>query len=375
MSGRYERKKAKRPLGGKKIALIVLVVLLVLIVAAVIAGIVYYNVMLNKINVVDVPKIVYTTPTTEATENTEETATVETTEETTVATTEPHVASSADYLNILVVGQAARDGEAERFADTMILCTINTYEKTLTMTSLLRDAFVKYPDYTDTNGKPHYGGRVKLTTMYHNGYITTNSTADAMGLMNLTLFTNFGIEVDYDFEIDFEAFVKAVNLLGGIKIELTEAEADYLNKDGKVWQEVEPGVNRLDGDTALAYARMRKAEGDSDSDIKRTSRQRKFMEAVLTKLKGKSLSDLQALANEVLPMITTSMSKSEITEYMLTLLPMLPEMTIENGGNCPANTWGDFVDIYHDGFQHSVLRFDETETKKTMRAITEGEEP
>lgn len=368
MSGRYEKKKQKRPLGWKKVVLITIAVVLLLIVAAVIAIAVYYNSMISKINRVDVPKIVYTTPTTEPTGNTEQTA--ETTEETTVATTEPHVASSADYLNILLVGQAARDGEAERFADTAILCSINTYTKKLTMISLLRDSFVRPPDY-----KGHTFGRIKLTTVYHLGYLYGDGVAGSMELMNLTLYNNFGIEVDYNFEIDFEAFVKVVNMIDGIDIELTEAEANYLNADGKVWQEVKPGINWLDGDTALAYARMRKAEGDSESDIKRTSRQRMFMEAVLAKLKGKSLSDLQALANEILPMITTSMTKSEITEYMLTLLPMLPEMTIENGGNCPAASRGDMVDIYGDGMYHSVLRFDETETKRTMRAITEGEEP
>lgn len=376
MSGRYEKKKQKqkRPLGWKKVVLITIAVVLLLIVAAVIAIAVYYNSMISKINRVDVPKIVYTTPTTEPTGNTEETA--ETTEETTVATTEPHVASSADYLNILIVGQASRDGEAERFADTAILCTLNTYTKTLTMTSLLRDTLVQPPDFMGSDGQNHNFGKIKLTTVYHMGsFYRQGDIAGSMELMNLTLFNNFGIEVDYNFEIDFEAFIKVVNMLGGVKIELTEAEANYLNNDGKVWQEVEPGENWLDGDTALAYARMRKAEGDNESDIVRSERQRKFIEAVLTRLKGKSLSKLQALANEVLPMVTTSMSTSEITEYLLLLLPMLPELEIEKGGTCPANYQGDMVEIYHDGVYHSVLRFDETETKKTMRAITEGEEP
>lgn len=353
-------------------------VILVLIVAALIAGIVYYNTMLNKINRVDVPKIVYTRPTTEATENTEEKELAETTEEATVPTTEPHVASSADYLNILVVGQASRDGEAERFADTAILCTLNTYTKTLTMTSLLRDTLVQPPDFQDSNGKNHNFGKIKLTTVYHMGSFYRNGDiAGSMELMNLTLFKNFGIEVDHNFEIDFEAFVKIVNMLGGVDIELTEAEADYLNDDDKVWQDVEPGVNWLDGDTALSYARMRKADGDNESDIIRTERQRKFIEAMLAKLKTKSLAELQAVANEVLPMVTTSMSNAEITDCLLTLLPMLPELTIERGGTCPVKDsyWGDMVEIYGDGVYHSVLRFDQTATTKAMRAITEGEEP
>ncbi len=367
MHGRFEKKKPKKPLGWKKIVLIVIGVILLLLAALVIACVVYYNSMLNKMNQVTVPKIEYTEAATEAAQTEDQ---AETTEATTVATTEPHVASSADYLNILVVGQAARDGEEERFADTALLFTINTYTKTLTQTSLLRDSFVKPPDY-----RGHTFGRIKLTTVYHLGSLYGDGPAGSMELMNLTLYKNFGIEVDYNFEIDFEAFVKVINLLGGVDIELTEAEAKYLNNDSKVWQTVEPGMNWLDGDTALAYARMRKAEGDSESDIVRTERQRKFVESLVTKMKDMNLSDLQKIANEVLPMITTSMTNSEITQTLLTLLPMLPELTIEKGGTCPASYKGDMVEIYGDGFYHSVLRFDETETKKAMRAITEGEEP
>ena len=370
MGGRYERKRQKKKHGWKKPVLIALTGILVLILAAVIAVVVWYNTALGKIRHVEVPKIIYTQPTTEATWLPAEQTTPDAQQETTVPATEPHVASSADYLNILVVGQAARDGEEERFADTAILFTINTYTKTLTQTSLLRDSFVKPPEY-----RGHPFGWIKLTVVYHMGSYYGDGIAGSMELMNMTLYNNFGIEVDHNFEIDFEAFVKVINMLEGVDIELTEAEAEYLNNDGKVWQTVHPGMNWLDGDTALAYARMRKAEGDGASDIVRTARQRKFVEALIAKLKTMDLSTLRSIANEVLPMITTSMTNAEITETLLTLLPMLPELTIEKGGTCPASYKGDMVEIYGDGFYHSVLRFDETETKKAMRAITEGEEP
>ena len=298
--------------------------------------------------------------------------------ETTVAATEPHVASSADYINILLVGQASREGEAERFADTMILCTVNTYEKTVTLTSLLRDTLVQYPNYTDTNGKSHSGGKIKLTSIYHNGYICTNSTADAMGLMNLTLYKNFGIEVDYDVEIDFDAFIKAINLINGLDVELTAAEAKYLNDfHDRYYYEMKEGKNWLDGSTALAYVRMRKAEGDGESDIKRTSRQRIFMEALLDKVKKLSISDLQNLANEVLPLVTVSMTNSEITDLLMKMLPMLSGLEIKTSGTCPVRakgySWGDMVDIYGDGMIHSVMRFDQDKNVAYMRAITEGE--
>lgn len=375
MSGRYERKKPQKAGGLKKTVLIVVLVIVILIAALVVAAVVYYNSMLKKLNQVQVPTINYADLATEPTETTAAaTEATAATVETTVAATEPHVASSADYINILLVGQASREGEAERFADTMILCTVNTYEKTVTLTSLLRDTLVQYPNYTDTNGKNHSGGKIKLTSIYHNGYICTNSTADAMGLMNLTLYKNFGIEVDYDVEIDFDAFIKAINLVGGLNIELTEAEAKYLNDLGFAAKE---GKNWLDGATALAYVRMRKAEGDGESDIKRTARQRQFMEALLAKVKKMSLSDVQNLANEVLPLVSVSMTNSQITDLLMKMLPMLSGLEIKSSGTCPVRakgySWGDMVDIYGDGMTHSVMLYDKDKNVAYMRAITEGE--
>ena len=375
MRGRYQKPNTWN---WKKTVLVILAVIIGLLAALIIGGVIYYNLMLNKMNQVKVPTFEYTEEATEATQAPTETS--ETTE-TTEATTEPHIPSSADYINFLVVGQAAREGEPEFFADTMLLFTLNTYEKTLTQTSILRDSFVQYPNYTDTAGRAHHGGRIKLTTIYHMGYLCTNSKADAMGLMNLTLYKNFGIEVDHNFEIDFDGFVEIINMLGGVDIELTQAECDWLNRyiyyEGMLSEDekyvLTEGMNHLEGYATLSYARLRKAEGDNESDIKRTSRQQKMVSILLEKIRGLSLPELQNLANKVLPLITTSMDNAQITEYLLNYLPMLPELKLQSGGTCPAESWGDLVDIYGDGMQHSVLRFDENATKKAMRAITEGE--
>ena len=376
MKGRYQKPNAWN---WKKTVLVILAVIIGLLAALIIGVVIYYNLMLNKMNQVKVPTIEYTEEVTETTQP-PVTEMSETTEAPT-ETTEPHVASSADYINFLVVGQAAREGEPEFFADTMLLFTLNTYEKTLTQTSILRDSFVQYPNYTDTAGRAHHGGRIKLTTIYHMGYLCTNSKADAMGLMNLTLYKNFGIEVDHNFEIDFDGFVEIINMLGGIDIELTQAEADYLNVyieyEGRIPDEekyvVSEGMNHLEGYAALTYARLRKAEGDNESDVKRTGRQQKMVSILLDKIRGLSLPELQNLANKVLPLITTSMDNAQITEYLLNYLPMLPELKLQSGGTCPAESWGDLVDIYGDGVLHSVLHFDENATKKAIRAITEGE--
>lgn len=367
MKGRYEKKKEKRSFLLGTTLKVILILLGALSIILVIAGVAYYNSVLNRINHVDVQNIVYSTPETEPENTMVETS--QPTLDTSAPTIESHIPSSEDYINFLVVGQASRDGEAERFADTMILCTVNTYEKTLTMTSLLRDTLVKMPDY-----KGRIGGKIKLTTIYHLGSTYGNGIAGSMELMNQTLYDNFGIEVDHNFEVDFDAFVKVIDMLGGVDIELTEAEANYLNADDFwVYQDVEPGMAHLDGMTTLCYARMRKAEGDGGSDITRTSRQRKLIGTIIERLKTLSITELHSLIDEILPLVATSMDNSEITEMLFTLLPILKDLRIEESGTCPANYHGEMVDIYGNGVYHSVLQFDKEETKKTMRLITEGE--
>ena len=336
----------------------------------------YLNSMFDQVNQVEV--------TVSYTEETE--APTETVEVTEVVTTEPpHVASREDYINILVAGQSSRgpeDKEQARFADSMMLVTINTHEKKMIITSLLRDTLVHPPDY---KGKTF--GNIKLTTVYHLGYVYAgNQIAGSMELMDMTLYKNFGIEVDYNFEIDFKMFETIINRLGGVTIIMDEAEAKYLTKE---MESMMPGVYseayggdfeagypyELDGFSSLAFARMRHAEGDGDSDIKRTSRQQRFVKAVLDKVKTMSLSELQSIANDVLPMVSTSMTSKQMSDLMKQLLPMLPEMSLESGGTCPANYRGEMLDIYKDGFMHSVLKFNVDETKEYMRELTLGEKP
>lgn len=377
--GRFEREKPKT--SKKKTVLIITAVILALLLAIVIGVIAVYYSMINRINKVDVPDVVYTKPTYDLSDTVDVTGATEAVagDETVAQTEPPHVASSEDYINFLVVGQSARPGEDSRLADTMILCTVNTYEKTLTLTSFLRDTLLAVG--TDFNG--HTIGHIKLTTAYHLGGYYTNGDANdkiagSMHLINMVLNRNFGVEVDHNFEVDFNMFIKVIDLMGGVSLELTEAEADYLNAN-VTWFEgasFEPGWAHLDGSTALCYARMRKAAGDSDNDIKRTARQRYLIERVINRLKTKSISDVEAIAKEVLPMVSTSMSNAEITETLVTMLKILPELKLLTGGTCPVEgTYrGDMVDIYGDGMYHSVLTdYSVAQQAKLMRAITEGE--
>lgn len=381
--GRFEQQKQpknqKQPQGkkkkGLKILLIVLAVILALVLVAAGCVLWYINNKFSKMNIVTLPKdtYVYTEETEEPAQQTEQTdATVA---ETTVETEPPKTAATADdIVNILVVGQASRAGEDSHLADSTILLSLNTFTKELTVFSVLRDAFVRPPHYVDTNGKGHDYGRIKFTTVYNLGY-TYGGVVDAMALTNATMRENFGVEVDYNVEISFDSFIRIIDFIGGIDIELTQAEADYLNKDTLyVQRHIEPGVQRLLGMEALSYARMRKAEGDSDSDIKRTERQRKVVSAVLEHFRYKSLSKLNDWLDILLPMVTTTMTPTDVAKLATKVLPIVADLKM-TGETIPISGtgWGDMVDIYENGMIHSVIRFEAPQQKKLIRAITEAE--
>ncbi len=369
--GHFENEKPKKPKKqmkrGKKILLIVVGVILALILAGILTGVMYYKSIINKVTYVEMPTHTTVASTTEALSTLDTTSdATETTEETTVETTIPPM-KPEDILNILVVGQSSRGGEEARMADTTILVSINKYTKTMTLTSFLRDAFVDLPDYAG-----HTCGWNKLTSCYALGY-SWKGTAGAMDMMNICLRDNFGVEVDYNVEVDFDCFITLVDMLGGVGLEITQAEADYLNNDDRfVYGEFQEGWASMTGSDALSYARMRKAEGDSDSDIKRTERQRKLIQALLNNVKSASFSQIQDILNEVLPMITTNIKPEKITDLLFELVPLLPQLSIETG-TCPVATkyWSEERDT-PDGRMY-VLVFDRGEQHRLMRAITEGE--
>lgn len=360
--GRFEEKNRKPRKKARKILVAVLVILVLLAGAAIAWGVHYYNQIFNKMNIVTLDKNLYETYVEETTvpAETTETATVETIP---TETTRPPF-KSEDIVNILVVGQAARAGEEGHLADSTILVTVNTYDGTVRLSSVLRDTLVSLPAY-----KSHSEGENKFNLAYHLGY-SWEGIEGAMAYTNLTMYHNFGVEVDYNVEISFESFTKLVDYMGGVEIELTEAEAKYLNKDDLyVRYDVEPGLQYLDGMAALSYARMRKADGDGDSDIKRTARQQKVIETMFNKVRNLSLKELQGVADTLLPLITTTMTPKDVADLLIKMLPHLSELKFEKGSIPIHKTyWGELQDPYG-----SVLLFYPDQNKRLIRAFTEGE--
>ncbi len=216
-----------------------------------------------------------------------------------------------NIVNILLVGQDRRPGEARMHSDAMILCTINKATNTLTMTSFMRDMWVYIPD--------HYNERINVPYM-----------VGGFPLLNETLEYNFGISADYNFEIDFNGFMNAIDLVGGIEIELTQKEANYLNQRGNWGVEensnwdLKEGVNLLTGSQALAYSRIR-AIGD---DFARTNRQRTVLNELIEKAKTLSVTEIYKLVKAMLPLLATDMSNSQILGLVMEMLPMLSDLKV-----------------------------------------------
>lgn len=205
-----------------------------------------------------------------------------------------------DIINIMLVGQDARPGEAAQRSDAMILMTFNRKTGEIGLTSFLRDQFVQIPGY----------GSTKLCHSYSYGGMT---------LMNQTIENHYGVQIDGNVTFNFEGFEQIIDMLGGVEITLTAAEAQALNElvAGK-WSLVE-GPQILTGKQALRYSRLRHI----DSDFQRTERQRKVIQSIIQAYKNCTLSEMMRILEQAMPLITTNIPKNDIYTYAFNLFPML----------------------------------------------------
>lgn len=308
---------------GKKTAVIVICVILALILGVVAFVGIYVNNMLGDINHVEVPEIQETEPVeqTEADAQTGETEATEATE-----ATEPVEAfKSENYTNYLIVCKPAYKAGSVKVTDTMILCSLNTTTKSMTMTSLSADAMVEVPAY-----KSYAGGEAALNTVYGLGS-TYGGTTGSMELMNQTLYNNYGIKVEKNFELDLKVLARVVTRLESVQINLSEGEAKYLSE--ATGKEIQAGQQEMDGNLALEYIQM---WGDETADdISTINGQKKLFEGIVQKVRSQYVGDLEQIVKEMMPSITTSMSFTEFRDFLISLLPMVKDLTIESGGVYP----------------------------------------
>ena len=198
--------------------------------------------------------------------------------------------------NYLLIGIDTRDPNSYKgLADSVIILTIDSARKEIKLTSILRDTLVTLPG-RDRNGdgKDDYA---KFNASYSYGGFT---------LLSKTIEQNFRLRIDKYITINFAAFRDTINEMGGVDIELTQAEARHI----KVGDERK--VYHLNGKKALDYSRIRKL----DSDFGRTNRQRKMLTSMFKKAKTMSIGKLNTILNKTLPRVDTNMTANEFTVFV-----------------------------------------------------------
>ena len=204
-----------------------------------------------------------------------------------------------NHFNILLIGT---DDWREEFSDnargdSCMIMSIGKKDGSLKLTSLERGMGVPILD-----GK--YKGQYD--------WLTHTFRYGGANLMMREVRECFKVEVERYIRVNLATFKQGIESVGGIDITLTAAEASYVNKY-TYRKEYVAGQNYMDGTAALVYARCRKI----DSDWHRIERQRNVIQAVVTKTKELSITELNDLLNNVLPLVQTNLTKLEITELLL----------------------------------------------------------
>lgn len=212
------------------------------------------------------------------------------------------------YRNIALFGVDARDGELGRGtrSDTIIIASINQDTHEIKLISVYRDTYLNLGNdsYNKCNGAYANGGPEQAITM-----------------LNI----NLDLDITDYITIGFSGLIDAIDCLGGIEIEITDAEINHLNNYQLCMAEemgidytpvTKAGLQTLNGMQATAYCRIRYTKGD---DFKRAERQRDVLGAMMIKAKGASLMTLRDVVTAVLPSVNTSLNVNEMISVLGTL--------------------------------------------------------
>ena len=210
-------------------------------------------------------------------------------------------ANIKNYTNIALFGVDSREGDLDSGtnSDTIMVCSINNKSGEIKLVSVYRDT------YLDVNDG-HYS---KANSAYAGG-----GPERAINMLN----KNLDLDITDFVTVDFNAVIKAVDLLGGIDIDLTDEEVKWLNAylietsqvTGVSYENVAAsGTQHLSGIQAMAYCRIRYTEG---WDYKRTERQRLVLEKIFAAAQAQGVTGLAGLINTMIPYIKTSLSNTEM---------------------------------------------------------------
>ncbi len=213
-----------------------------------------------------------------------------------------------DYCyNILLIGEEALEYFGGSRSDTMIIFSINSKEKKMHMTSLMRDMYVQIPGYADN----------KLNAAYSFG---------GTKLLIETIELNFRVKIDGYVKVGFDDFEWIIDRLGGVEITLTAEEAEYLRTTRYItnpaYRNVVAGTQLMNGNQVLGYCRVRyvPTANGTHSDFGRTERQRLVLSKLFDKYKDSNIFTLLSIMNDCLPMVRTDVSKADMQDLLKTVV-------------------------------------------------------
>ncbi len=208
------------------------------------------------------------------------------------------------YTNIALFGLDSREGEIEGGvqSDCIMIASINNETGEVKIASVYRDTLLQQAD----------GSYEKANAAYNRG-----GPQEAVSLLN----RNLDLDIHNYVSVNFNALVDAIDLLGGIELDLTEEEVYWTNGycaetsrivGHETTELTKAGRQTLDGIQAVSYSRIRYTAGD---DFKRTQRQRIVLEETARKAKKADLFTLSKIVDQVFPQISTSFSINQLLGF------------------------------------------------------------
>ncbi len=212
------------------------------------------------------------------------------------ATNGGEIMSSENVINILILGYDSRSNKFSGNTDAIMLLSLNTKTKTITLSSILRDTYVYY----ETKGGS--SGHTKINALCSIG--GTRLLMDTIG-------THFKVKVDKYVAVNFASFESIIDEIGGVDVPVQKYEANYFNLSNKKDPITTHGDSvHLNGFQALGFCRMRKC--DADGDVSRTRRQQTVIKAIIKKTSSASVTKLDNYLDILLPYVTTNIKDHEI---------------------------------------------------------------
>ncbi len=211
--------------------------------------------------------------------------------------------SSSHVYNVMLIGEDTRGSEIldeGTRADAVIVASVNVDTKQITLTSVLRDTWAYYETTANDESTGHFN---KINSAMSVGDVKTYIRA----FENL-----YKIDINNYVIINFDAFEEVVDILGGVTIDISDAEVREINNHQKRYGGVTiqgSGEMKLTGKQALAYCRIRKI----DSDNARANRQKECLMKIFEGVKNTSKTNMLKIVTKLLPYVKTDLDMSAIT--------------------------------------------------------------